>query len=88
MTADIASELARAAILIALTISGPVLLSAVITGLVISLLQAVTQLQDQALLFVPKLVVMSIVIVFVLPWGLTRLMEYATDLIHGIPGTI
>lgn len=88
MTADLAAEMGRAAILIALTISGPVLLAALITGLVISLFQAITQLQDQTLLFIPKLIVMSLVIFFVLPWGLTRLMEYATDLIQGIPGTI
>ena len=88
MTADLAAELCRTAVLLALTIGAPVLLAALATGLIIGLLQAVTQLHDQTLSFVPKLVVMSLTILFLLPWGLSRLTEYATELIRGIPGTI
>jgi len=88
MTADIAADLCRSAVLLALTIAAPVLLAAAASGLIIGLLQAVTQLHDQTLSFIPKLIVMSLVILLLLPWGLGQLMEYATDLIHGIPGTI
>ena len=88
MTADIAAELCRAAVVLALMIAGPALLAALAAGLTISFLQAVTQLQDPALLFIPRLVIMAVVILFLLPWGLGQLTEYATDLIHGIPGTI
>ncbi len=88
MTADVAADLARAAILIALTISGPALISMLLTGLLMSLLQTLMQLQDQTLSFIPKLVALSLVLTFLLPWGLSRLTEYAADLIRGIPGTI
>ena len=88
MTADIAVEFCRSAVLTALTVGGPVLIAAMATGLIIGLIQSMTQLHDQTLAFVPKLIVMSLVIFFLLPWGLSRLTEYATDLIRGIPGTI
>ena len=88
MNADIAAELFRTAIFFALILIGPVLLAAAATGLIIGFLQAVTQLHDQSLSFVPKLVVMSLVILLLLPWGLGRLSEYATDLIRGIPSTV
>jgi flagellar biosynthetic protein FliQ len=88
MTADIAAELCQTAVILALTIAAPVLLAALATGLIVGLLQAMTQLHDQTLTFIPKLIVMALVILFLLPWGLGRLTEYATDLIHGIPGTI
>jgi len=88
MTADIAAELCQTAVILALTIAAPVLLAALATGLIVGLLQAMTQLHDQTLTFIPKLIVMALVILFLLPWGLGRLTEYATDLIQGIPGTI
>lgn len=88
ITADFAAEICRTAVLLALTIGAPVLLAALATGLLTGLLQSVTQLQDQTLSFVPKLIVMSLTILFLLPWGLSRLTEYASELIRGIPGTI
>ncbi len=88
MTADLAAEFCQTAVLLALTIGGPVLLAALATSLILGLLQTITQLHDQTLTFVPKLIVMSLVILFLLPWGLSRLTEYATDLIRGIPGSI
>ena len=88
MTADAAAELCQAAVILALTIGTPALLAALATSLVVSLFQAITQLHDQTLSFIPKLIVMSLVILFVLPWGLSLLAEYATDLIRNIPGTV
>lgn len=88
LTSELAAELCRSAVLTALIIGGPVLLAALATGLIVGLLQAVTQMHDQTLSFVPKLIVMSLVILFLLPWGLSQLTEYATELIHGIPRSI
>jgi flagellar biosynthesis protein FliQ len=88
MTVDLAAELFRTSVLLAFTLAAPVLLSVLATGLLVGLLQTVTQLQDQTLSFIPKLVVVAFVILFLLPWGLGRLTEYASDLIHGIPGSI
>lgn len=86
MTADIAAENCRAAIYLAITIAGPVLLAALAAGLLISFLQAATQMHDHSLNFIPKLVVTAVVILLLLPWGLGRLAEYTTDVIQDIPG--
>jgi flagellar biosynthetic protein FliQ len=85
MTVDQAVELCRAAVMIALVIGAPVMLVAVAVGLLVSMMQAMTQLQDQTLSFVPKIVAMLLASLFVLPWILTRMIEYSTDLITEIP---
>lgn len=85
MSADTAAEFCRSAVYLAVTIAGPVFLAMLATGLVVSFLQAATQMHEQVLNFIPKLVVAGIVILMLLPWGLGRLSEYATDLIHEIP---
>lgn len=86
MTADIAAETCRNATYLAITIAGPVLLVMLAVGLLISFLQAATQMHDHALNFIPKLVVTAVVILLLLPWGLGRLAEYTTDVIQEIPG--
>ena len=88
MTADMAVEMVRSAVLLTLTIAGPVLLSALAIGLIIGLLQAMTQLHDQTLAFVPKLIGISLVVVYLLPWGLSRLTEFTSDLIREIPSKL
>jgi flagellar biosynthesis protein FliQ len=85
MTADLAVELCRSAVLLALTIGGPVILAALAIGLMIGLIQAMTQLHDQTLAFVPKMIGISLVVIYLLPWGLSRMAEYASDLIREIP---
>jgi len=85
MTADQAAELVRAALMMTLLIGAPVLLAAIIVGLFISILQAVTQLQDQTLSFVPKIVAMLVTLIIVFPWVMTRMIEYSTTLIREIP---
>ena len=88
MTVDTAIELCRSAALLSLMLCGPVLLAALAVGLVVGLAQALTQLQDPSLTFVPKLIALTLVLLLLLPWGLSLLTEYATELIRGIPGTI
>ena len=88
MTADTAIELCRSAALLSLLLSGPVLLAALAIGLVMGLLQALTQVQDQSLTFVPRFIALTVVLLLLLPWGLSLLTEYAADLIRGIPRTI
>ena len=88
MSVDVAIDLCRAATVISLMIAAPVLGCAVIVGLVISIMQAVTQLQDQTLSFVPKIVAMGAVLVYVLPWALSRMETYSIDLFRAIPSTL
>ena len=58
---------------------------AVIVGLVISIMQAVTQLQDQTLSFVPKILAMAMAGLFFLPWILQRIVEYSIGIFNNIP---
>ncbi len=81
-------ELSRDAIVITLTVASPVLVTAVVVGLGISLIQAMTQIQDQTISFVPKIVAMLIACLYALPWALDRIMNYSTELIQNIPKTL
>ena len=88
MTNDHASELIRSSLWLALQLAGPLLLICVVVGLLISLFQAATQLADQSLNFVPKLAVLAISTVALLPWMLQRLSEFSCALIESIPSTM
>ncbi len=61
-------DLTRAALILLLTISGPLLVASLVTGVVIGLVQALTQVQEMTLTFVPKLLVMGIVLLMSLPF--------------------
>ncbi|QDX25790.1 flagellar biosynthesis protein FliQ [Sphingomonas suaedae] len=67
MDAASAIEIGRAALILTLTVSGPLLFAALATGVVIGLLQALTQIQEQTLTFVPKLIVMGITLLLSFP---------------------
>ena len=71
-------DLVREALLITLKIGAPVLIAGMAIGLIISLLQSVTSIQDQTLSTVPKIVVMIGVAAVLLPWVAVRLIEYTT----------
>jgi flagellar biosynthetic protein FliQ len=79
-------DLGRQAIWIALLIGSPVLLAGMVVGLVIGLLQALTQVQEQTIAFVPKIVAMVLVLSLTLPWVISRLVEYSSEVITSIPG--
>ena len=81
-------DLARNAIMLALLISGPMLVVALLVGLTVSILQAVTQIQEQTLAFVPKLVGVSAVFLLALPWVLQILVKYTTELFRSLPSLI
>lgn len=80
MTIDQASELIRQALLMALFIAAPMLLIGLIVGVIISLFQAITQIQEQTLTFVPKIVAMVASTIFLMPWIGQRLVHYAAEL--------
>lgn len=88
MTTDAAIELCRSAALLALVLGGPVLLAALAVGLIMGLLQGLTQVQDQSLTFVPRLIALTLILLLLMPWGLSLLTEYAADLIRDIPDSI
>ena len=81
-----AIDLAREALWTMLIVASPVLAAALVIGLVIGLLQAMTQVQEQSLVFVPKIIVMLLVLSISLPWLISRMVQYTSTLIGGIPG--
>jgi flagellar biosynthesis protein FliQ len=88
MSPQDAVDLGRQAALAALMLGGPVLASGLVVGLVVGLLQAITQVQEQTVSFVPKLVAMAVVLIFLLPWLINQMVQYSHDLIVNIPNTL
>jgi flagellar biosynthetic protein FliQ len=80
--------LAKQSITLCILISAPFLLTALIVGLVISILQAVTQIQEMTLTFVPKILAMILVFILTLPWMLKKLTTFTEHLILNIPNYI
>lgn len=80
-----AIELGREAIWIALLVGSPVLIAGMLVGLLIGLLQALTQVQEQTVVFVPKIVGMILVLSLALPWLINEMLRYSSELIMGIP---
>jgi flagellar biosynthesis protein FliQ len=85
MNQDTVVNLATQAMSLALKIAGPLLLAALVVGLLISVFQAVTQIQEQSLSLIPKIAAVAVVIVVLGPWMLGQLVSYTTALYTSIP---
>ena len=81
-------DLARNAMMTGLLISGPLLAVALAVGLVISVIQAVTQIQEQTLSFVPKLLAVAGTTLIALPWMIQVMIKYTTELFRSFPTLI
>ena len=88
MNADSILELGRNALLITLLLSAPMLLSGMLVGLVISVFQSVTQIQEITLTFVPKILVVMVAFVLALPWMIAMMLTYVKPLFGGFTGLI
>lgn len=88
MTPGTVMEIGRQAIEVTLVISAPMLLSALVVGLIVSIFQAATQLNESTLQFVPKLVVMFLVLLLIGPWMLQYMVDYIQRLFESIPQLI
>ena len=88
MTPSTVIELGRVAIEVTLLVSMPMFLAALVTGLVISIFQAATQINEMTLTFVPKLIAMFVTLVVAGPWMLTVLTDYMRRLFESIPAMI
>ncbi|NPA73722.1 MAG: flagellar biosynthesis protein FliQ [Epsilonproteobacteria bacterium] len=70
---------------IALYLSLPMLLSGLIAGLAISIFQATTQINEMTLSFVPKIILVVVVIIFTMPWMMNMMIEFTTRILNMIP---
>jgi flagellar biosynthesis protein FliQ len=88
MTQDTVINLATQAMTLALKVAGPILLAGLVIGLLVSIFQAVTSIQEQSLTFIPKVVAVAVLIVILGPWMLGQLVNYAQNLYLSIPQLI
>ncbi|MBU3737375.1 MAG: flagellar biosynthesis protein FliQ [Rhodoferax sp.] len=88
MTAQMVLTFGQEALLMLLLVSSPVLGAVLVVGLLVSLFQAVTQINEATLAFVPKLVAAVAVFAVAGPWMLTLLVEYLRRIIESIPAAI
>ena len=83
MPIDPATDLIREAFMLSLMVSAPILIAALVIGLIISVAQAVTQVQEQTLSFVPKILGMGAVAIVVIPWITMKVMEFSARMFAG-----
>jgi flagellar biosynthetic protein FliQ len=86
MTAEYVLALGREAVGLVLMVSGPMLLFGLIVGLTISILQAVTQIHEMTLTFIPKILAVCVALVIFLPWMITIIVDFTRSLYSSIPG--
>ena len=85
MTPETVVTIGRQALELMLIVSAPLLLVALLVGLVVSFFQAITQLNEQTLSFLPKLVAVAATLVIIGPWMITTLVDYLQRTLIGIP---
>ena len=84
MSAETVITIAEQAVWAILLVSGPLLLVALITGLAVSIFQATTQIQEQTLAFVPKIIAVLVALIFFGPWMLGQMTMYARDIFENL----
>ena len=85
MTPELVMDIGRQAVEMTLLLSAPLLLAALVIGLIVSVFQAATQINEQTLAFVPKLVGMFLILLLTGPWMLQVMVEYVRRLFESIP---
>jgi len=88
MTPTTVIEIGRQAVEIMLLVSAPLFLAALVTGLIVSVFQAATQINEMTLSFIPKLVAMFVTLIVAGPWMLTMMVDYMRRLFESIPSMI
>ena len=88
MTQDTVLELGRDAMFMTLLVSAPMLLSGMVIGLIISIFQSVTQIQEITLTFVPKIVVVMLAFLLFMPWMMGLLLSYVQPIFGGFDAIV
>ncbi|HVU25889.1 MAG TPA: flagellar biosynthetic protein FliQ [Opitutus sp.] len=81
MNPELAVDLLKSTVIFAIMMAGPFLLALLITGLVMSLLQSVTSMQEQSLTFTPKLIVLALAALLLGPWLLRQFIEFTVSVL-------
>ncbi|MFQ5579250.1 MAG: flagellar biosynthesis protein FliQ [Nitrospiria bacterium] len=85
MTSEFVIEIVQRATETAILLSGPVLIFSLVTGLCVSLFQAVTQINEATLTFLPKILAVALALFLFLPWMMSMIIGFASNLFINIP---
>ena len=85
MLTDQLIDITRQTLMVMLMLSIPVLVAGLTIGLIVSVLQAVTQIQEQTLSFVPKIIGMVLVAIIAMPWMITKLIAFSAQMFGPLP---
>lgn len=85
MNQETAIEMLRSLITVSLTVVTPIILAALVVGVAVSLIQAITSIQEPTLSFAPKLIAIGAVIIVGAPWIIRQLMQFTIFFINKIP---
>jgi flagellar biosynthetic protein FliQ len=88
MNADLVIDIGRQAMEVTILLAAPVLLASLVIGLIIAMFQAATQINEMTLSFVPKLMVVALVLIFAGPWMLRQIIGFTQKLITSLPYVI
>ena len=88
MSPEYVVKLGQQTLTLVIYVSGPMLIVALIVGLGISIFQAVTQIHEMTLTFIPKILAVVAVLMFILPWIIRQMVDFTTQLIRSIPTVI
>ena len=88
MTPELVINIVQNALFMLIVISAPILGISLVVGLLVSILQAATQINEMTLTFIPKLLPMFVVLLVAGPWMLNTLMDYTIRLFNSIPGVV
>jgi len=88
MTPETVMGIGQHALVVTLMIAAPLLLTALVVGLLVGVLQAATQINEMTLSFIPKLLALAAVLVIAGPWMLRTLIDYTRHLIESLPSLI
>ncbi len=88
MSPEYVVRLGQETVTLVLFIAGPVFLVALVVGLSVAIFQAVTQIHEMTLTFIPKILAVAAVLAFMMPWMLRRMMDFTVALFSSIPAIV
>jgi len=88
MSGDMAIQIGRDALYMVMLISAPMLVLGLLVGVLVSIFQATTQIQEQTLVFIPKIIAIFVAIVVFGPWMLSLMVDYTREIFISLPNMI
>ena len=85
MTPEYAIQLGQDSLMTVLYVAGPLLIVALVVGLGVSIFQAVTQVHEMTLTFIPKILAVAAVLMFMLPWMIRKMVDFTVGILSSIP---